>query len=98
MSLYISIAFNILLLCCCGGFIFLLNRAGNTLTEYEDFHLRTVENVEKHISFLNRMINSNIAYEGDESVQRVFKSMKSFYELLLDYYNAAKRIAPPKKG
>jgi hypothetical protein len=98
MWLYILILTNALLLCACGGFVFLLNRAGNTLTEYEDFHLRTIENVEKHISFLNRMINSNIAYEGDESVQRVFKSMKSFYDLLLDYYNAAKRIAPQQKS
>jgi len=90
VAFWVSFVFNILLLGAFGYSMYLLNRAGGQINQYEVFYQETIDALEKHLSYMQNLMNVNIALSGDDSVRQVFKTIRSFYEMLVGYANAGK--------
>lgn len=88
--LWISFIFNIVLLGVIGYGVYLLNRAGDQINQYETFYQETIDALEKHLAYMSNLLNVNIGVSGDDGVREVYKTIRTFYEMLVGYYNAGK--------
>lgn len=88
MLLYISIALNVVFFAIVIGAVVLLQRAGKAINSYESFYQQTLSDLEKHLSYMQQLMKSNVMLAEDEDVKKVFKSIKSYYQLMLGYVNA----------
>lgn len=68
-----------------------LSKAGALLNEYESFYNASLDDVESHIKYLDKLMRENVILQGDDSVKRVFRSMRAFYEMLAGYQNAGRK-------
>jgi len=88
IALYVSVAFNVLFLVLLGGAVYLLNRAGRAINNYELFYQQTLADLEKHLNYVQQLMSTNVILSDDDDVQKIFKSIKAFYKLMLGYFNA----------
>ncbi len=89
-GLCLSLFGNVLFLSLAIYFVCMLNRAGHQINQYEAFYQQTIEALEKHLTYMQNLLNANVALSGDDGVVQVFKTIKTFYEMLIQYANAAK--------
>lgn len=88
MYLYISLGLNVLFFCLLLGAVFLLNRAGRQINTYEQFYQQTLDDLEKHLKYVQGLMRNSAILSDDDDVKKIFSSIKSFYQLMLGYFNA----------
>jgi hypothetical protein len=94
MLFYVSLGVNVALLIAVVAMLVLLNRAGRIINGYESFFQETLTDLEKDMRFLHGLMTNSVILAADENVQRVYKAMKHFYRMLLDYHNAGNGHKP----
>ena len=60
------------------------------MLDYENFYNETLEALQHHLIYMQRLMNSNVAIGADDDVVRVFKAIKDFYEMFHGYIDARK--------
>jgi len=88
IALYVSIGINVLLFLIVCGCFYYLNRAGRSISEYEQFYEQTITELEDHLHYVKDLMQNNVILSNDESVQQVFRAIEAFYTMLIGYYNA----------
>lgn len=96
MAFYILLGLNILLAALLVGAAFLLSRAGKIINDYEDFYNKTLTELEQHILYVRNLIQGNVILSNDDSVKKIYQSMKDYYYMLCEYFHAGKRTGRTK--